>query len=132
MSSFTHTRTFAELGFDEAIEKVTAALKEEGFGVLTEIDIKATFKAKIDVDFRPYKILGACNPQLAYQALQGEPQVGALLPCNAVVAEAEDGNGVMISLISAKKMFELVDDERVAPIADEVDARLARVLERLG
>lgn len=132
MSNFTHTRTFPELSFDEAVEKVTAALKEEGFGVLTEIDIKSTFKKKLDVDFRPYKILGACNPQLAYQALQGEPEIGGLLPCNAVVAEAEDGQGVVVYLISAKKMFEVVEDERVAPIAEEVDARLMRVLEAIG
>lgn len=127
-NNYTHTATFPELGFDQAITKVTAALKEEGFGVLTEIDVKKAFKEKLDVDFRPYKILGACNPKLANQALTAEPQIGALLPCNVVVSEALDGKGVTLYLIKAVEMFKVVGNDDVAPMADEVDARLARVL----
>ncbi|MEO8233017.1 MAG: DUF302 domain-containing protein, partial [Ignavibacteriota bacterium] len=80
-----------DLGFEEAIEKVTEALKSEGFGILTEIDVKETLKKKLDVDFRPYRILGACNPPFAYKALQAEDKVGIMLPCNVIVQEKENG-----------------------------------------
>ncbi|NCQ60815.1 MAG: DUF302 domain-containing protein [Myxococcales bacterium] len=113
--------------FDTAIDKTTAALKEEGFGVLTEIDVKATLKKKLDVDFRRYTILGACNPPLAHKALSADLGIGLLLPCNVVVSE-RDGGGTSVSAISPKAMFAVVDDERMAPIVEEVEALLTRAI----
>ena len=108
------TRTLANTKLEEARERITNALKEQGFGVLTEIDVKATLKKKIDVDFRPYVILGACNPPIAHQALQAEPGMGLLLPCNVVVAEDDDG-GAVISVIKPEAMFKLVNRDDLAP-----------------
>ena len=93
--------------YDEAVTKVTAALKTEGFGVLTEIDVKSTLKKKIDVDFRPYTILGACNPPLAHQALTAAPEVGLLLPCNVTVQTLENGR-VRVSFINAQMMMQVI------------------------
>lgn len=115
---------------DSAVERVTAELKKEGFGVLTEIDIKTTLKKKLDVDFRPYVILGACNPELAHRALGSEPHIGLLLPCNVVVQEAADG-GVIVSIADPRAMFALVDNTDVAPVAEEVNLRLRRVLDAI-
>ena len=120
-----------ELEYDDAVAKATELLADEGFGVLTEIDVKATLKKKIDVDFRRYVILGACNPQLAYQAMTGEPFIGVLLPCNVVVMERE-GGGSIVSAFKPTAGFSLVDNPDVAPIAEEVEGRLRRMLERLG
>jgi uncharacterized protein (DUF302 family) len=116
--------------FDQAVEKVTAALKSEGFGVLTEIDVKDTLKKKLGVNFRRYVILGACNPNLAHQALGLESQIGLLLPCNVVVQEAPEG-GVTVSIADPKAMFTIVDNPAVAPVAEEADARLRRVMAAL-
>lgn len=113
-----------------AIEAVTAALKEEGFGVLTEIDVKKTFKAKIDVDFRPYIILGACNPNLAHRALSTDLDVGLLLPCNVIVYEAEDGDSV-VSIIDPMTMLQVGDMPELMPVAEEARARLERVAQTL-
>jgi len=132
MSDYSYTKTFPQLDFETTIAKVTDALKAQGFGVLTEIDVKATLKKKLGLDHRPYKILGACNPELAHQALSGDPMIGVLLPCNAVVMEADGGAGTTVALINPKRMFELVENPDVAPIADQVDQRMRRVLEAIG
>ena len=115
--------------YEKAIEKVTAALADEGFGVLTEIDVKGTLKKKLDVDFQRYVILGACNPKLAHQALSKESKIGLLLPCNVVVQEVEGGSEVQI--IDPKAMFHFVDDESIQPVAQEAEARLRRVIDAL-
>jgi len=120
-----------DLEYDDAVAKATELLADEGFGVLTEIDVKATLKEKIGVDFRRYVILGACNPQLAYQAMTGEPFIGVLLPCNVVVMERE-GGGSIVSAFKPTAGFSLVDNPDVAPIAEQIEDRLRRMLERLG
>jgi len=109
-----------------ALDRVAAALKTEGFGILTQIDVKDTLRKKIDVDFRPYLILGACNPTLAHRALTIDPQIGLLLPCNVVIQEAP-GDGVVVSIADPRAMFTVVDNPALAPIVDEVDERLRRV-----
>ncbi len=119
--------------FETALARVVAALKVEGFGVLTEIDVKETLKNKLGVDFRPYRILGACNPPLAHRALSTAPEVGLLLPCNVVVAEAEAGV-TEVSLVDPLAMLGVVAYADLKPVAEEAAARLARVaasLERM-
>jgi uncharacterized protein (DUF302 family) len=120
-----------EMDYDVAVERTTELLAEEGFGVLTEIDVKATFKKKLDLDFKRYVILGACNPELAYQALSGEPILGVLLPCNVVVMD-RDGGGVIVAAFKPTAGFSLVDNPEVAPIAEQVEEKMRRVLDRLG
>lgn len=118
---------------DEAVEQVTAALKAEGFGVLTRIDVKATLKEKIDVNFRPYTILGACNPPLAHQALTSEPQSGLLLPCNVTVDEREDG--VLVSIIDPLTMMAmeaLKENPGIQDVAAQAREKLTRVAESLS
>jgi uncharacterized protein (DUF302 family) len=115
----------------DAIEKVTAALKNEGFGVLTEINVKDTLKKKLDVDFRGYVILGACHPPLAHKALSAEPQIGLLLPCNVVVQEAPEG-GAIVTIADPRAMFSLVENPRLAPIVEDAERRLHRVIESLA
>lgn len=115
------------LSFEEAIEKVTDELKKEGFGVLTEIDVQATLKKKLDVDFRKYKILGACNPPFAYKALQAEEHIGVLLPCNFIVQEKLEG-GVQVSAINPLESMKVVENSDLASIAGEVAARITKVL----
>jgi uncharacterized protein (DUF302 family) len=115
------------MSYEDAVEKVTGELKKEGFGVLTSIDVKDTLKKKIDVDFKKYVILGACNPQLAHKALQNEEQIGLLLPCNVIVYEKE--NKTVVSVFDPSIMTEVADNEELKPIALEVKERLERVLE---
>lgn len=111
---------------EAALEKVTAALKTEGFGVLTEIDVQATLKKKLEVDFRPYRILGACNPTLAHRALTTAPEVGLLLPCNVTVAEVSP-NQVEVALVDPLAMLGVVANPALQSIADEARAKLTRV-----
>ena len=116
--------------FETAIQRVTDALKVQGFGVLTEIDVKATLKKKIDVDFRPYKILGACNPSLAHKALTADAQLGMLLPCNVVVSQ-EDERVIQVSIIDPISMMSVISNPDVELIAQEARARLERVADAL-
>lgn len=117
--------------YDDAVARATESLADEGFGVLTEIDVKATLKKKLDVDFKRYIILGACNPQLAHQAMSGEPFIGVLLPCNVVVMERE-GGGSIVAALKPTAAFSLVDNPDVAPIAEQVEEKMRRMLDRLG
>jgi len=119
-----------ELSYDEALEKVTVELKKEGFGVLTEIDVKKTLKEKLDVDVPRYKILGACNPPIAHKALQAEPGVGLLLPCNVIVYESEDGQ-TNVAAINAQAMLSVIGRDDIEPIAREVNERLKRVIDNM-
>ena len=116
---------------DDVCEKVTEALKTEGFGVLTEIDVQATLKKKIDVDRKPYKILGACNPQLANQAINAEPDIGLLLPCNVVVREEDDGS-MTVAFMDPAAVLDLVNNDAVHEIAPQVKARLEKVRDLLA
>ena len=114
-----------DLGFDEAISKVTDELKKEGFGVLTTIDVKDTLKKKINVDFKKYTILGACNPPIAHRALQAEEELGLLLPCNVIVYEKD--NKTTVSFFDPMVMSKLIDNKKMEPIAKEVKEKLQRV-----
>jgi uncharacterized protein (DUF302 family) len=118
------------VAFAEAERRVVEALKAEGFGVLTEIDVSATLKKKLDVDFRPYRILGACNPSLARQALEAEAQIGLLLPCNVVVQQT--GDTVVVSIADPRAMRRLAGNPALDPVVAEADARLRRVIDALG
>lgn len=119
------------LTYDQALEAATEALKGEGFGVLTEIDVAATLKKKLDVDFPKYKILGACNPSLAFKALTAENQVGVLLPCNVVVQEHKDGR-VEVSAMDPVGAMGMIGNKELDAIAGEVRSRLERVLAKLA
>jgi uncharacterized protein (DUF302 family) len=118
------------MGFDAALERVTAELAKEGFGVLTEIDVAATLKKKLDKDMPPYKILGACNPPFAHRAIEAEPSIGALLPCNVVVRQDAAGK-TLVEIMDPLAVMQLVGRPEVGQIAAEVRARLERVLAAL-
>jgi uncharacterized protein (DUF302 family) len=119
-----------DLPYEQAVEKVTGALKEEGFGVLTKIDVKATLEKKLDTNFRKYVILGACNPPLAHRALSTELEIGLLLPCNIIVYE-EDG-GSVVSIVDPISMLGVVESPELEPVASEARTRLERVAKALG
>ena len=127
--SYHFTKTVS-VPFDEAIERVTEALKKNGFGVLTTIDVKATLKNKIDVDFRPYTILGACNPTFAYQALQSEDKIGAMLPCNVVVQQTDDGR-VEVSAVDPVASMQAIENPALGGIAKEVQGLLKATIDNL-
>jgi uncharacterized protein (DUF302 family) len=123
-------RELPDRAYDEVVDRVTELLAGEGFGVLTEIDVKATLKKKIDVDFRRYVILGACKPPLAHQALSAEPDIGVLLPCNVCVSEL-DGGGTRVAAMNPAAAFTLVDNPGISGVADQVRASLQRVVDGL-
>ena len=117
------------ISYEQTLAAVTEALKAEGFGILTEIDVRSTLKKKLDVDFGKYTILGACNPQFAYKALQAEREIGLLLPCNVIVYE--DGDGSVVSAIAPIAAMGMVDNPELESIARQVDVKLRRVIASL-
>lgn len=127
--SYYYSKTLG-LPFEEAIEKTTEALSEEGFGVLTEIDIKATLKKKLDVDFKKYQILGACNPPLAHKALSAEDHIGLMLPCNVIVQEHENGE-VEVSAVDPIASMQAIENDELGEIAQEVRDLLKKVIDNL-
>ena len=120
-----------KLGYEEAIDKVTEELKKEGFGVLTEIDVKATLKKKLDVDFRPYKILGACNPPFAFKALQIEEQIGLMLPCNVIVY-VNDKNETVVASINPIVSMQAVKNDKLGEIAETILSKLKNVINNIS
>lgn len=127
--SYYYTK-ITDYGFDEAIEKVTGELKKVGFGVLTEIDVATTLKNKIDVDFRPYRILGACNPHFAHKALQAEGKIGTMLPCNVIVQQLENGK-VEVSAVNPIASMMAVNNNALVKVATEVTKQLENVINQL-
>lgn len=128
-STYYYART-VDLALSEAETRVREVLQQEGFGVLTEIDVQATLKKKLDVDFRPYKILGACNPAFAHQALQAEDKIGTMLPCNVVLQE-KDGR-TEVAVVDPVASMRAVDNKALGLIAEQVRTRLRRVVDRLA
>lgn len=125
-----HISTVVDLSFDDAIAAATAALKDKGFGVLTTIDVKATLKNKIDVDFRPYTILGACNPRFAHKALSAEPHIGTMLPCNVIVQQLDDGR-VEVSAVDPMASMQAIENPGLGEIAATVQGLLKEVIASL-
>lgn len=119
-----------KMGFDEAILRVTEELKKEGFGILTEIDVNATLKKKLNVDFHKYTILGACNPPFAYRALQAEPKIGTMLPCNVVVEELTDGE-IEVAAVDPLASMQSIQNNKLQAIAKEIQLKLKKVIEQL-
>jgi uncharacterized protein (DUF302 family) len=117
--------------FQEAIEKITEELKKEGFGILTEVDVQATLKKKLDVDFRKYKILGACNPSLAYKALQNENKIGLMLPCNVIVQELPNGK-VEVAAVDPVASMKSIENPNLQGVASQVQQKLKSAIERLN
>lgn len=116
--------------FEEVIDKVTKELKEEGFGVLTEIDVTATLKKKLNVDFKKYRILGACNPSYAHRALEAEDKIGTMLPCNVIVQEIEEGI-IEVAAVNPIASMQAVENEKLSEVANEVTAMLENIIEKL-
>lgn len=126
---YYHSKQLAESDFEKVIERTRAALKEEGFGVLTEIDMQATMKNKLDKDIRPYRILGACNPPYAYQALQAEDKIGTMLPCNVIVQQND--SGIEVAAVDPVASMQAIKNEALGSIAGEIRDRLKRVVDSL-
>ncbi|TNF43632.1 MAG: DUF302 domain-containing protein [Bacteroidetes bacterium] len=129
--SYFFNKVLENKSFDEALELVNLELKKEGFGVLTEIDVQDTLKKRIDVDFKKYKILGACNPHFAYKALTAEDKIGVFLPCNVIVEEHEDGK-VEVAVVDPVSSMISVNNPALGSLAQEVQQKLMRVIEKLG
>jgi len=129
-TGYALVRELPDMDYDAVVARVTELLAAEGFGVLTEIDVKATLKKKLDVDFKRYVILGACNPPLAHQALSAEPDIGVLLPCNVCVSERE-GGGTRVAAMNPVAAFNLIENPGVAPIAEDVRGRLQKVVDAI-
>jgi uncharacterized protein (DUF302 family) len=125
-----HFSKTVDLPFDQAVARVIEALKREGFGILTDIDVRATMKAKLGEEFRPYRILGACNPQLAHRALELEDKIGTMLPCNVIVQE-HAGGGVEVSAVDPLASMQAIDNPGLAEVAKEVQAKLKRTVNEL-
>lgn len=125
-----HFSKTLRLPFDTAIAQVTEALKREGFGILTEIDVQQTLKKKLDIDFRPYRILGACNPSLAHQALQAEDKIGTMLPCNVVVQELRSGM-VEVSAVDPVASMSAIENSKLGAVAKTVQTKLRKVIDSL-
>jgi len=128
--NYTFDKTLKGISFEDALVKVTDELKKEGFGIITEIDVRETFKKKLDVDFRNYKILGACNPGFAHKAIQAESRIGAFLPCNVVVQENANGD-IEISAVDPEASMSSVENENLSGIASEVRDNLKKVIGQL-
>ncbi len=128
--SYYFSKTLTGISFDEAIRSVTDLLKEAGFGVLTEIDVTSTFKEKLDVDFKKYRILGACNPNFAYKAIQSEDKIGLMMPCNVVVEETVEG-GMEVSAVDPVASMQAIENPSLGKIAGEVREKLKNVIEQL-
>lgn len=129
--SYYFAKTLSGKAFDDVIVEVTDALMDEGFGILTEIDVRATMKKKLNQDFRDYRILGACNPSLAHQALEAEDKIGTMLPCNVIVQATDDGNGVEVAAVDPAASMQAVDNPELARIAETVRDKLKRVIDTL-
>jgi len=129
--SYYFAKTLSGNSFDDVVVQVTDALKDEGFGILTEIDVRATMKKKLDQDFRDYRILGACNPELAHQALQAEDKIGTMLPCNVIVRATADGNGVEVAALDPAASMQAVDNPELAHIAETVRDMLKHAIDTL-
>jgi len=129
-STYAFTRALPGRSYDEVVQRAREVLPSEGFGVITEIDVKATMQKKLGIEVKPYMILGACNPSLAHKALSAEPSIGVLLPCNVDVFEHEDGT-VYVQAVNPERLFTLVENPAVAPVAQDVARRLQRVLEKI-
>lgn len=127
---YYHSTVLKNKSFDQAIDLITESLKEEGFGILTEIDIKETMKKKMNVDFRPYKILGTCNPPFAYKALLAEDKIGAMLPCNVIVQELDEG--IEIAAVDPVASMQAVGNDSLSEIADEVRNKLKKAVDNLN
>ncbi len=119
-----------DMSFDDAVDRTVEELKKEGFGVLTDIDVQTTLKDKLDVDFRKYRILGACNPSFAYKALQAESRIGTMLPCNVIVQETEEGK-IEVSAIDPTASMQAIENPELKDTADQVQAKLKKVVESL-
>jgi uncharacterized protein (DUF302 family) len=129
--SYYHSTILHNVSFSEAIEKVTEALKEQGFGILTEIDVQATLKQKLDVDFRAYRILGACNPPYAHKALTTEDKIGVMLPCNVIVQETGEGN-IEVAAVDPIASMAAIENPNLLDIATEIQQKLKNVIENLN